>query len=284
LTEEVVSATSPPELANTEVQSPATVAEEQKTEIPAPGAEEQKLEEVAETPEQQAAKQESRRQKAARRAAADLAAARTEARIYREQLEAKEAKQAVSTEQPEPRREDFPDDYQYIRAVNAYDTKKMLDAEKAERKATEGKQAQSRQSEASEKIAKAWEDREKSFAATAKDYHEVVGEFAEEGLHKLSMQFRTAIVESEAGPALLHYLAKNEEVADRIAALSPTRQIIELGKLEDKVSKPATRTTNAPAPTRPVSASSGGNKDIAKMSPMEFRAWSKGKGVRWAQG
>lgn len=55
--------------------------------------------------------------------------------------------------------------------------------------------------------------------------------------------------ESESGPEVLYYLAKNREIADRIAELSPVSQAREIGRIEAKLEKPA---ASAPAP-KPVS-------------------------------
>lgn len=58
--------------------------------------------------------------------------------------------------------------------------------------------------------------------------------------------------ESEKGPELLLYLAKNREVADRIAELSPVAAARELGKIEAKLEKPPAPT---PPPPRPAPVS-----------------------------
>lgn len=44
------------------------------------------------------------------------------------------------------------------------------------------------------------------------------------------------IMESEHGPALLHYLAKNRQVSSQIARMTPLQQAREIGRLEAKLS------------------------------------------------
>lgn len=259
---------------------PATVADEQKTE-PAPGADAQNTD----TPEQQEAKKESRRQRAARRDRDALVAAETENRILKEQIAAKE-KQAPAVE-GEPKREDFEDYEGYQRAIARYEAKQVAREElKTHREATQGEQAKSRQSEAQQAAAKAWTEREAVVIKANPDYEKIVAEYADEDLGQLSDGARRLIVDSDVGPQVLLHLAKNPEVHERIAKLAPLRQVVELGKLEDSLPKAAEAktTSSAPAPAKPgPQGRSSPSKDPEKMSQEEYMAFRKEQGARWAR-
>lgn len=263
---------------------PASGAEDQKPTAPAPDADVQNPEAAAETPEQAEAKKESRRARSNARKAAALAEARTEARLLRERLDKLEAQPKANQETGEPKRDDFPDYEAYLRAVTKYDAAQVADGRlKADREAQAGKEKQQQAQQGSEKIAKAWTERETAFQVATKDYETVVQPFADDELQTLAPQARMAIVESEMGPALLYHLAKNPEEAERIAELPPLRQVAELGKLEAKVSMPAKKTTSAPAPASTTSGGRTATKDLEKMNQTEYEAHRKGQGARWAR-
>lgn len=82
------------------------------------------------------------------------------------------------------------------------------------------------------------------------------------------------IQDSDVGPDLAYHLGKNLTEAARIAALPLSRQAVELGKLEARITAPKALPKQPPAPVEPVSAiASGGTKDPGKMSFEEFKAW-----------
>lgn len=88
------------------------------------------------------------------------------------------------------------------------------------------------------------------------------------------------IKDSDQGPDIAYYLGKNPKEALRIATLSKTRQAVEIGKLEDRLSKPAPIKKPPPAPINPVTGSSIGTvaKDPSKMSDKEWFAARYAKG------
>jgi hypothetical protein len=97
------------------------------------------------------------------------------------------------------------------------------------------------------------------------------------------------IVESENSGEIQYFLLKNPAETQRIAKLSPIRGIAELGKLEDKLNKPAETAKPAPAapvvperggappPIQPLNTSASGsvNVDPSKMSYKELRAYER---------
>lgn len=279
--------TSTTELDVSKAHQPAPGAEDQKPPAPASDADVQNPEAV-ETPEQDEAKKESRRARSNARKAQALAEARAEAKLLREErdrLNAKlEAQPKQSQETGEPKREDFPDYEAYLLAVTKHGAEQVATKTlKADREAQQGKEKQQQAQQGSEKIAKAWTERETAFQTATKDYETVVQPFADDELQTLAPQARMAIVESEVGPALLYHLAKNTDEAERIAELSPLRQVAELGKLEAKVSMPAKKTTSAPAPASTTSGGRTASKDPSKMNQEEYEAHRKSQGARWAR-
>jgi hypothetical protein len=267
--------------------APAEPVEEVK---PAPGAEEQKPEtgaadETAQPEQETTEQQEQRKQSKFQRRLDRQKTARIQAETERDLLKAEIAKRdAQSNQQPkndgEPKREQFEDYESYLRAVAKYDAKQETAATlKADREA----QSKNKPDAGKEKLAKDWVEREKTFQAATKDYETTVAPFIEEDLGSFAFEARQAILESEVGPNLLHYLATHSDDADRISGLSSVRQVAELGKLEIKVSAAPKKTTTAPAPITPVNGGKTSSKDVEKMSNDEYRAFRKTQGARWAR-
>jgi hypothetical protein len=100
------------------------------------------------------------------------------------------------------------------------------------------------------------------------------------------------IAQSEYGTDLAYFLAKNEDIAEKIRVMHPIRAIAELGKLEISFEKPATKTAptgeatsktverpGAPAPITPISmqGTSTINTDPARMIYKELRAYERAR-------
>ena len=257
-------------------ETPAVVAEDQKTDEPAKEGE-------GETTEQQEAKKQSKFARRLERQKTARIEAETENRLLKERLERLEAQNRPAPGSDEPQRDQFDDYESYLRAVAKYDGKQAAaETLKAEREQAQGREKQTKQAQSEEQVAKAWTEREKAFEAVTKDYDDAVRPYVEEDLGQLSDGARRLLVGSDVGPQLLYHLASHPEVSERIADLSPLRQIAELGKLEDKFSAPAKKTSNAPAPANHVNTGRTGQKDPAKMNQVEYRAWMKANGSRFA--
>lgn len=271
-----------------ESNEPATVADEPKTEPEGEVAEAKpEGEQVAasvETPEQQEAKKQSKFQRRLDRHKAAAIEAQTEARLLRERIAALEAAQAPKEQDGEPKQEQFEDYNAYVKALARYEAKQeaaaTLKAE-SEKSAKSAKQETAQQSE--RKIAEGWVKREREFEAATEDYKDVVTPFVEEELGTFSEGARRLLVESEVGPGLLYHLAKNPDDVERISELSPMRQIVELGKMEDKMQRPAKAVSKAPEPITPVPAGISGSKDPSKMSISEYKAFMKANGSRYVR-
>lgn len=263
-----------------QTEQPAAVAEEQKPDA-VEGEESQEA--SGETTEQQEVKKQSKFQRRLERQKTARIEAETENRLLRERLEKLEAQSKPAQGSDEPQRDQFDDYETYLRAVAKYDGKQAAsETIRNEREQAQGREKQTRQAQSEEQIAKAWVEREKAFEAVTKDYQATVMPYVEEDLGQLSDGARRLLIDSEIGPQLLHHLANHPEVSERIADLSPLRQIAEIGKLEDKLSAPVKKTSNAPAPANHVNTGKTGQKDPAKMNQVEYRVWMRANGSRFA--
>lgn len=82
-----------------------------------------------------------------------------------------------------------------------------------------------------------------------------------------------AIVESDHSADILYHLAKNRDTALKIAALPVKKQLIEIGKIEErleKAEKPVKRITKAPEPVTPVGDKGKVSKSPDDMSDAEW--------------
>ncbi len=216
----------------------------------------------------------------ARQLYGDKTAAETRAeKAERELAELRSGKSgpAAAEDAKAPKSEDFKTVGEYAEALAEYKVEKKF----AER---EAKQAQERQ----EAAARAAQDGlNKRIAATVKelpDYAEVIAESDID----LPPHMAVYVAESPIGPKLGYYLAKHPEDFDRISKLSPVRAMAELGKLEDRLEKPAKAKepeadekpaiSRAPSPITPLEGKSApSTKDPAKMSIPELREYERAR-------
>lgn len=85
-----------------------------------------------------------------------------------------------------------------------------------------------------------------------------------------------ALTEADAPADVLAHLARNREEAARIAKLSPTAAIKEIGKIEARMSAAASapsEPTAAPPPPRPVRGAGAPPRDPTRMSYAEYKAY-----------
>lgn len=187
----------------------------------------------------------------ARRDAERERAARTELETKLKAYESKEKpaeKQADPDAKPTPAQ--FTDAFEYAEALAEWSAENALkNRDKAE--------AERKQEAERSRVLTDWEQRQQTVKSEVTDYAEVVA--ASEVI--VSDQIRDAIIESDVGPQVLYYLAKNPEFAKELASKSATSALREIGKLEAKLSgdttseKPATKPSRAPAPISPIRGS-----------------------------
>ena len=166
----------------------------------------------------------------------------------------------------------------YQKAVgefNKAETKRIIDDERTQR---ERAQLEKRLGESADAARKVHSDFDQVMEAAKGTPADMVPQFV-----------LTYINESDVAGELSYYLLKNPEDAQRIAKLSPIRGIAELGKLEERLNKPAEAAkpaeviaperAGAPPPITPISTTGSGtvNTDPSKMSFTELRAYEREK-------
>ena len=106
---------------------------------------------------------------------------------------------------------------------------------------------------------------------------------------KVSDQVRDAILDSDVGPKILYHLANNPKDADKLASMSVLGALREIGRLEERLTKPAVKeepepekvqVSKAPAPITPLKNASVPMDKISSDgefsgTPAEWRALRK---------
>jgi hypothetical protein len=120
-------------------------------------------------------------------------------------------------------------------------------------RARQAQDAERQAREAAQKIQTEWSRRQRAAQQSHDDYDDVIDAVkAPEGPGVAAA--RQAMLEDEAGPEILYWLAKHPDDLQRIAALSPVSAVREIGKIAASVAKPPApdngkpRITGAPKP------------------------------------
>ena len=196
-------------------------------------------------------------------AEAQAEAAKRETAELRARLEALEAAKSVQIEQSDkPQRSQYATEDEYIEAMADW----RADQRIAER---ERQKVEAQLKAEAEAIDAAFITKVKKAAAEIEDFEEVVSAATVNVPDFLVM----AIKESDAGPLLTYYLAKNQDEARRISSMRPIQAIKALDRIErdlmadepetkPEVSTPKTK--RAPDPITPVRGTTTPNPGPAK--------------------
>lgn len=176
------------------------------------------------------------------------AAAALEAKV--KEYEAKLAPPAPAKDaDAKPTPQQFNDAFEYAEALAEWSAENAL---RNRDKAEQEKRAQAER----DKVVKAWEAKQAEARSKLSDYEDVVAS----STVNVSDQVREAILESDVGPELVYYLAKNPDIAESLASKSVVSALREIGKLEAKLSgekpseKPVVTPSKATAPITPIRA------------------------------
>jgi hypothetical protein len=168
-------------------------------------------------------------------------------------LEQQRQPQQLSFVDQEPQPSQFADAFEYAKALAEFSTEKAL----AER---DRQVAQAREQEAQQKIIQSWAQKVQDAKAELPDFDDLVASSDV----VVNNAVRDAILESDVGPRILYHLAENNDLAKKIASLSPNAALREIGRLEAKFeAKPETKQTapvvrsKAPAPIQPIRGGQG---------------------------
>ena len=199
-----------------------------------------------------------------------------QARVELEQrlaaMEQQRQPQQPSYVDQEPQPSQFADAFEYAKALAEFSTEKAL----AER---DRQVAQAREQEAQQKIIQSWAQKVQEAKADLPDFDDLVASSDV----VVNNAVRDAILESDVGPQILYHLAENNDLAKRIASLSPNAALREIGRLEAKFEvNPETKQTapvvrsKAPAPIQPIRGGQG-KADVPISADGEFhgsyQAW-----------
>lgn len=204
--------------------------------------------------------------------------AKREAAELRARLEAMSAQAAPVKEEPRPDRSKFASDEEYIEAVAEWKADQRL----AKR---EQEQAEARAKAEREQLVKGWQAALQRARTEIEDYDDVI-----KGSDvQLPGHLHQAILESDVGPHLAYYFAKHPDEAKRYNAMSPTKALRELGRLEDRLeedandepaAKPSPKTeietSKAPPPTARV-------KDARAVDPGPAKSFEEYRARRRAE-
>jgi hypothetical protein len=153
----------------------------------------------------------------------------------------------------EPQPSQFSDAFEYAKALAEFSTERAL----AER---DRQVAQAREQEAQQKIIQSWAQKVQDAKAELPDFDDLVASSDV----VVNNAVRDAILESDVGPKILYHLAENNDLAKKIASLSPNAALREIGRLEARFeAKPETKQTaplvrsKAPAPIQPIRGGQG---------------------------
>lgn len=172
----------------------------------------------------------------------------------------------------EPQPSQFNDAFEYAKALAEFSTEKAL----AER---DRQVAQQREQEAQQRIIQSWAQKVQEAKAELPDFDDLVASSDV----VVNNAVRDAILESDVGPKILYHLAENNDLAKKIASLSPNAALREIGKLEARFEvNPETKQTapvvrsKAPAPIQPIRGGQG-KADVPISADGEFhgsyQAW-----------
>lgn len=174
-------------------------------------------------------------------------------------------------EDKEPSSDDFESYADYSRALARYEARQLLKEEK--------------QREINEKIQNIEIEKQKTFSERYTKAQSEIEDF-DEVMESVSsvfvpQQVVDALKESEFGPQLIYEIAKDAATLERLQKLSPYQAILELGKIEAKLSAKTSsevkKKTSAPPPLKPLTQTSKSsvekNPYEHEMSYAEFKKW-----------
>ena len=164
--------------------------------------------------------------------------AREQRKWEREQAQRLAEQQARQPVAPPPAPDDFENAQHYAEALAEQRARELL----AQREAVQQQAA----------ILESYRDKEEE----ARDKYEDFEQVAYNPSLPVSDVMAQAIQASDIGPEVIYYLGSNPKEASRISRLPPVMQAKEIGKIEASLAAnpPTKRTSSAPAPLAPVTA------------------------------
>ncbi len=170
----------------------------------------------------------------------------------------------------EPKREHFGDDEAYLEA--------KLE-QLAERKAAE-KISQLEKQREQEKASEQFLERVEKVSEKYPDFQDVAGN----PNLRITTEMAEFIADSDMGPDVAYYLGKHPSEAAKIAQMSPIKAARELTRIEAEVgSKPAVKTSSAPAPITPIGSRGSAQTSLDRMDFAEYKKTRMAQNPSWSR-
>lgn len=198
---------------------------------------------------------------------AERRASELEQRLQQLQSGAQTSGQVPATK-PDPRQ--FEDYGEYVAALTKYEAAQLLGQRDQQQAQALQQQRQQLTQQAEQTRAEVWTERQAAARTTLPDYDQVMSAAA--NVH-VSQAVQEALLDSDRGPELAYHLAKNPAEAQRLNGLSPRQVDREIGRLEERLSRPVPPpVSKAPPPLKPLTGSGAATKPEAQMTDAEWLA------------
>jgi hypothetical protein len=169
-------------------------------------------------------------------------------------------KPAESPKTPDaPKREDFADYEEYIEAKAEFKAVQAAEKRLAEVEKTRKQDAERAQETAQQRSF--MDARERVLDAGTEKYDDFEAVTTNEDL-TITPVMADALLSAEKGDELWYHLGKNPELAEKIAAMHPVKQLMELGRLEATLAV-GKRASTAPKPIDPVTSRGSTNNTLS---------------------
>lgn len=209
--------------------------------------------------------------------------AQREAEFWRQQAEQR-AQQPQQQAAPPPKLEDYQDVNQFFEARDAW-VKEQTKAEilretqeQAQRQQFEAQRHQ--QALAQQQRVERFNAQEAEVAARYPDYNQAIHNPLMQQVKQVRPDILETMVDSDHGPEIAYFLAKNPEHLQRVASLPPLAAVREIGRIEQMFMAPQKQTTQAPDPVRTVGGKAEATRNPENMSISEYRKWRQSQTSR----
>lgn len=169
-----------------------------------------------------------------------------------------------------PKREQYGDIEDFFKAQARYEARQEAaqQVERAFRSMNERQQQEAMQKQA-QGMVESFNQRREAGMKDYPDFAEVIADASDMPVGNAA----AAIAEAENPAGVMYYLAKNRAQAERIAALSPLKAAIEIGRIESGL-KSAPKVSNAPPPGKPVGSKPSAGSDPPD-DPDAYMRWRR---------
>lgn len=177
--------------------------------------------------------------------------------------------QEPPAEQP-PKESDFQDFATYQRAQLAYEARQTVRAEmQAERQRQQQSSQQADQARQTQEVQQRAAKMVETGRGKFSDFDDVA---LNPGVRMTPVMVEAIGLDETVGADVAYYLGKKPEEAARIAALSPARQVMEIGRLAERITSTAgkNKITKATPPIKPGGGRAKVNVDETKLSDEEW--------------